>query len=263
MKKKVLALILALLVCLLLPVSVSANSAEPPCFTVVVQNPPEDLTLTVEFDSRLPIRPLTLKRETKAWEVYYRFNYYNVCFNYSVGPSFWDYGPEGLTGAQLVVDTGEETFSLPIDPTDFSQYNNLLTLNLSSRTLTVGQPWWRASLLVFLRVALTLLLEGLIFLLFGYREKRSWLVFLLVNLVTQLGVNLVILFLSPAATLSWSIWMGFFLYTPMEILVLVVEMIAFSKLLRERTKLRAVLYAVVANLFSWALGGYLLVVLPL
>ena len=57
-------------------------------------------------------------------------------------------------------------------------------------------------------------------------------VFLVVNLVTQMGVNLVILLLAPAATLSLIIWMGFFLYTPMEILVLLIEMMAFSLLLR-------------------------------
>ena len=263
MKKKAFVCLFAVLFCFILPLPASANSAEPPCFTVVVQNPPADLTLTVEFGSGLSLDPVELRRESKGWEVYYRFNYYDVSFDYDNGQSFWNYGPEGLTGAQLVIDTGGETFSLPIDPTGFSQYNNLMTLNLSARTLSVGQPWWRIPLLVFLRVALTLLLDGLIFFLFGYRQRRSWLVFLLVNLVTQLGVNLFILFLAPAATTSLSIWVGFFLYTPIEILVLLVEMFAFFKLLRERTKRRAVLYAAVANLFSWALGGYLLAVLPL
>lgn len=254
MKKKAFVLCLSLLFCLLLPLPASANSAEPPCLTIVVQRPPEDLSLTVEFDNGLSLKPVELFRESKSWEGYYRLYYH--------GSDFRDNGPESLNGAQLVVNTGEETFSLPIDPTGFSRYNNLMSLDLSSRTLTAGQPWWRQPLLVFLRVILTLLLEGLVFFLFGYRQKRSWVVFLLVNLVTQLGVNLVILLLAPAATLSLTIWMGFFLYTPMEILVLLIEMMAFSLLLKEHRKRRALGYAALANLFSWLLGGVLLAQLP-
>ena len=115
-------------------------------------------------------------------------------------------------------------------------------------------------------LALTLVLEGLVFLIFGYRQKRSWLVFLLVNLVTQLGVNLCIYCVaSPTALEPYAalIYLGLLLYTPMEILVLAAEAIAFSRLLKEHRKRRAVGYAFVANLFSWALGGALLAVLPL
>ena len=120
-------------------------------------------------------------------------------------------------------------------------------------------------MLIFLRVSLTLVLEGLVFLLFGYRQKRSWLVFLLVNLVTQLGVNLCIYCVaSPTALEPYAalIYLGLLLYTPMEILVLVAEAIAFPRLVKEHRKRRAVGYAFVANLFSWALGGALLAVLP-
>ena len=56
---------------------------------------------------------------------------------------------------------------------------------------------------------------------------------------------------------------GFFVYTPMEVLVLVIEMIAFAKLLREHSKRRAAGVAFLANLLSWALGGLLLLILPI
>ncbi len=264
MKRRAMVLFFTLLFCLAFPLPASANSAEPPCLTVLVAGAPKDLTLSLEFDDSLSLKPVVLTGEPKAWEVYYRFNYYNVSFNYNDGRSFWEYGPEGLTGAQLVVDTGEETFSLPIDPTGFSRYNNLLTLNLSSRTLTNGQPWWRMPLLIFLRVGLTLFLEGLIFFLFGYRDRRSWIVFLVVNLITQLGVNLCIHLLFPVTMNAYtSMLLGVFFYTPMEIVVLLVEMAAFALLLKEQRKRKAVGYAAVANLFSWALGGWLLTALPL
>lgn len=254
MKKRVLCIIAAVVFCLAVPVGALANSAEPPCVTVLVLAPPGDLELTIEFDSAQGEEPQRLSGERMLWEGYYRFH------------GRWNVDPEGLTGAKLVVETGDESFALPIDPTGFARYNNLITLDVGGRQLLYGQPWWRQPLLIFLRVSLTLVLEGLVFLIFGYRQKRSWLVFLLVNLVTQLGVNLCIYCVaSPTALEPYAalIYLGLLLYTPMEILVLVAEAIAFSRLLKEHRKRRAVGYAFVANLFSWALGGALLAVLPL
>ena len=44
---------------------------------------------------------------------------------------------------------------------------------------------------------------------------------------------------------------------------MLVEMAAFALLLKEQRKRKAAGYAAVANLFSWALGGWLLTALPL
>ncbi len=254
MKRKVILLLFSLFVFLALPAPVFANSAEPPCLVVLVENPPEDLEITLEFDGGLSLDPLPLHRVFKAWEGYYRF-----------------YGadgveePEGLTGARLLVETGGEGFAVPLDAETFFTYNNLLTLDLDTRTLETGQPWWRTPLLVSLRLLSTLALEGLVFLLFGYREKRSWKVFLLTNLVTQLGVNLCILyFLSPSPVSGGVNWLhNAFLYTPMEILVLLIEMAVFGWYLDEQSKGEARGCAVAANLSSWVLGGVLLTVLPI
>ena len=257
MKKKALSLLLALAFCLALPIPASANSAEPPGLTVLVLDPPEELRLTLTLTEE-GADPMTwsLRESSVLWEKYYRF--------FGSYQAAW--GTENALPATLLVEMGEESFSLPIDPEGFSRYNNLVTLDVAGKRLLYGQPWWRQPLLIFLRVSLTLVLEGLVFLLFGYRQKRSWLVFLLVNLVTQLGVNLCIYCVaSPTALEPYAalIYLGLLLYTPMEILVLVAEAIAFSRLLKEHRKRRAVGYAFVANLFSWALGGALLAYLPL
>ena len=253
MKKRVLCVIAAVVFCLAVPVGALANSAEPPCVTVLVLAPPGDLELTIEFDSTQGEEPQRLSGERMLWEGYYRFH------------GRWNVDPEGLTGAKLVVETGGESFALAIDPTGFARYNNLITLDVGGRQLLYGQPWWRQPVLVCLRVALTLLLEGLVFLLFGYRQRRSWLVFLAVNLVTQLGVNLAVLSLAnPFFNLSEGAiaLMFWFVYLPVELLVLVVEIAAFRLLLREHTKGRAAGCAAVANILSWFLGAVLLSVLP-
>ena len=74
MKKKVLALALALVFCLLLPISASANSAEPPGLTVLVLNPPENLTLSLTLTEE-GAEPSTwsLRESSVLWENYYSF----------------------------------------------------------------------------------------------------------------------------------------------------------------------------------------------
>lgn len=255
MKKKALSLLLALAFCLALPIPASANSAEPPGLTVLVLDPPEELRLTLTLTEE-GADPMTwsLRESSVLWEKYYRF--------FGSYQAAW--GTENALPATLLVEMGEESFSLPIDPEGFSRYNNLVTLDVAGKRLLYGQPWWRQPLLIFLRVSLTLVLEGLVFLIFGYRQKRSWLVFLLVNLVTQLGVNLLLLGnLGPLGNL-YGTWITFwFLYLPMELGVLLIEVIAFRVLLREGTKGRAMAFAACANLCSWALGGALLTYLPI
>lgn len=254
MKKKVLALAAALVFCLLLPISASANSAEPPGLTVLVLNPPENLTLSLTLTEE-GAEPSTwsLRESSVLWE-----NYYSFFGSYQAA-----WGTENALPATLLVETGEESFSLPIDPEGFSRYNNLVTLDVAGKRLLYGEPWWRQPLLIFLRVIFTLSLEGFVFLLFRYRERRSWIVFLLVNLITQAGVNLCICWQYPTAGYyHGALVLGLLYYIPLEFCVLLVEMIAFPLLLKEHRKRRAVGYAFVANLFSWLLGGLLLTCLP-
>ena len=252
MKKRVLCVIAAVVFCLAVPVGALANSAEPPCVTVLVLAPPGDLELTIEFDSTQGEEPQRLSGERMLWEGYYRFH------------GRWNVDPEGLTGAKLVVETGGESFALPIDPTGFARYNNLITLDVGGRQLLYGQPWWRQPLLVFLRVALTLLLEGIVFFLFGYRQKRSWILFFLVNGLTQLFVNLLLLNFVGALGNLYSAKLAFwFLYLPMEILVILLELFLFCPMLKEKKRWNAVLYTIAANLCSWLLGGALLAYLPI
>ena len=117
---------------------------------------------------------------------------------------------------------------------------------------------------MFLRVALTLLLEGIVFFLFGYRQKRSWILFFLANGLTQLFVNLLLLNFVGALGNIYSAKLAFwFLYLPMEILVILLELFLFCPMLKEKKRWNAVLYTIAANLCSWLLGGALLAYLPI
>ncbi|MBU5456884.1 hypothetical protein [Oscillibacter sp. MSJ-31] len=104
----------------------------------------------------------------------------------------------------------------------------------------------------------TLLIEGVLLLAFGYRSRRSWLVFLLVNLVTQGGfaLYLAVTVLNHGVS-GWSL----LFYLPIELIITVVESLLYRRLLTERSWERAVGYAIVANVCSATVG--LLLIDPL
>ena len=104
----------------------------------------------------------------------------------------------------------------------------------------------------------TLLIEGALLFAFGYRSRRSWLVFLLVNLVTQGGfaLYLAVTVLNHGVS-GWSL----LFYLPIELIITVVESLLYRRLLTERSWERAVGYAIVANVCSATVG--LLLIDPL
>lgn len=100
----------------------------------------------------------------------------------------------------------------------------------------------------------TLLIEGILLLLFQYSWKQNWKAFLLVNLVTQgvLAAASSVLNLQNGAAL----WNYFLFLLPMEAVVLLIELYLYAGrgLLSGHSKGRAALYTVAANLASAFLG---------
>jgi hypothetical protein len=110
---------------------------------------------------------------------------------------------------------------------------------------------------VSLRIALTLLIEGIVFWLFGFRNKRSWIVFLAINLITQGALNIWLNgFLPLGSYLVVSLVFG-------EILVFIAEIIVFLALVKEHRHRRTLLYVSTANFLSLFAGGYIITVLPI
>lgn len=103
----------------------------------------------------------------------------------------------------------------------------------------------------------TLLIEGILLLLFQYSWKQNWKAFLLVNLVTQgvLAAASSVLNLQNGAAL----WNYFLFLLPMEAVVLLIELYLYAGrgLLTGHSKGRAALYAVTANFASACLGYFL------
>lgn len=240
----IIALIMFVLLAITFPSITYSNAAEPPSFTIITRNPPEDLSLSVQYSEERQSHAIELSIEKKAWETYYRFFYHMI-------PS----GRDKLEDALIIVESSENNFQISLPSETFSMYNNLLTLDMETETLSIGQSPLRLPILVGLRVILTLLIEGVIFFLFGYRQRRSWFIFLTINLLTQGGLNAMIT--GPGIG---SYWMIGFIFA--EILILAIELIAFTSLVKEFKKSRTVLYTIAANIASLVLGGFLISYLP-
>ncbi len=257
MKKRTLLfpfLMLCLIVLLALPVF--ANSAEPPCLTIVVVNAPDDLELSlVDADGAEEIR-LEKLRSGRGWETYFRFFYnHAVRFDKNSATNVQVNAEVALTELRLAVTHGGETAYLSMPASVYEYYNNVVMLDLDAMTIKENLYPGRMVLVIGSRVVLTLLIEGFLFWAFGYRGKRSWGVFLCINLLTQLFLNLLI----GSARMD-SYVLGF--YYILEGVIILTEAIAFPLVLREK-RLRSVLYAILANLASMFIGGLMIANLPL
>lgn len=242
MAKKLSALLLVLVVVLALPVSVSANAAEPPGMIIIVEGAPEDIELTLEL-AEAPEYGIRIHRSDKKWETYFRL--------------FYSPDIELLNGAAIRVESSEKSFTCPLSQVSGLRYNQLLTLNYQDETLTVGQRWWRQPVLTAIRMTLTLLVEGLIFLAFGFRHKRSWIVFFVVNLITQGWLNYII----NSGAFGSGYWvLGLYLA---EFVIFIAESIAFPVATKEKKRWVCVLYALTANAASLAVGMLLINRLPI
>jgi hypothetical protein len=244
-KNKLACFILALAIIISLTPVVFANSAEPPGLTVLVTFPPDDLELSLRFDDGETAEAIPLRMERKAWEAYYRFHYY-MDGRIERG---------SFENAVLVAQSSERSFECSMPDYSFGYYNNLITLNMTDETIAAGQTPGRTALLVAMRVCLTLIIEGLVFFLFRYRNKKSWILFIVVNLMTQTALNASIT--GPLDSPYWLI--GYFFA---EILIFAAEMLVFGLALPEHRKLRGVGCAFCANLLSLIIGSQIISNLP-
>ena len=225
---------------------VFANSAEPPCLTIVVVNAPDDLALALEDANHKEAFQLKTRKSVRGWETYFRLD--------TLYPM--DYSKETLGNATLSAVCSEYTVTCALPADAQREYNNLVILDPETQTVRSGTYPGRYAVIVTMRVAATLILEGIVFFLFGLRERRSWGMFVLINLVTQAFLNVAF------AGTDYEAYMMMYLYAAVEIVVFLVEMSAFPVAVREQSRKRMVVYALAANAVSLFAGGLLLSYLP-
>ncbi len=213
------------------------NSAEPPSILIIVPNAPRDLEIGIGSGGTYTIA----RRIDKAMESYFTFYLSDL---------------NNVNDYTLKISTGDDTFEIELDK-PIRSYNNIYSLNIRRQTLTPGKSLSRSILLVSLRITLTLIIEAIVFWLFGYRQKISWLAFLIINLLSQGTLNIMLNGESPIASyVIFGLIIG-------EIFVLIFESIAFLRFVREHSRWRRFLYVLTANLLSLIAGGYAITILPI
>ena len=153
----------------------------------------------------------------------------------------------------LVTKSGESWVS---DTLHRATLQSSATVDWAKRTASAPSAATAYLLQFFCTLLPTLLIEGVLLSLFGYRSKKSWYSFLLVNLITQGGfsVYLAVSVLQNGA----NAWMTIFFYLPIEIVITLVELLLYRRLLTEKSKARAAVYAITANVCSAAFGLWLI-----
>lgn len=236
-----LALAALMLLCtVLFPAQASANAAEPPAVIVVVLNAPDDLELSAQVNGEF----VPMSESSAAWERYYKLHY----FDYPSASR-----DDAVTALRAV--SGGDVAAVEL-PAAAQGYDNVYTLDYTTMTLTEGTLPLRSALLIAMRLALTLVLEGLVFYLFGFRAKRSWIAFFIINLITQGALNIL---LSLSSFDGGYLILGLIL---IEILVFLVETPAFLFAVKEKRWWQRLLYVLLANVLSLFLGGVLITYLP-
>ena len=237
MKPTMLLFIVLFSVFCILPISVYANSAEPPALIVIIKNAPADVSVSIISDSSVQEG----RKTHTAWETYY---------------SFYQRELDNDSAIELKVYGNGTSYDQTVDKQYLNGYNSIITLDFTTQNITEGKLLSRSILLVSMRVVFTLVIEGAVFFLFGFRKKHSWLVFLIMNLLTQGTLNIVLNGISPFA--SYRILNLLF----MEFWIFIAETLAALAFIKEHRKLRRVSYVLAANLLSLVLGSYLITVLP-
>ena len=284
MKKSLRNSILLLLTAMLLTVSALADSGPKAQLTVKVENAPSelyylDLLAEGEYEHEGDSDFSSLSDEERAaldadmlaalraavpdgW---------HACLAQGVnGPPIWGdlVGEDAGNGTQLhtfgyvgvpdtyriliVTKSGESWVS---DTLHRATLQSSATVDWAKRTASAPSAGVAYALQFLCMLLPTLLIEGALLFAFGYRSRRSWLVFLLVNLVTQGGfaLYLAVTVLNHGVS-GWSL----LFYIPIEIIITAVELLCYRRLLTEKSRGRAVGYAVAANVCSAVVGLWLI-----
>ena len=268
MKRRLLRIAACLLLCLAaLPLSAAADIGPKPAVTVHVVNAPEgtyylDLLIT-DPDDYENIDPADYDPELiaglKSWE---DEGWYPALAEGTNAPLFGDLTP-GEDGAHRFTYFGlPQTFRIAVsgpggaqataEPFTRTVFYTRLTYDWQTNTVTQAtSPAGFYGLQFLSTLAPTLIVEGLLLWAFGFRSRRDWLVFLLVNLVTQAGLHL---WIAADLVTAGSHPLYYLVLLVAEIPILLAELAAYVFLLQEHTRARRALYALCANAASYAVG---------
>ena len=269
MKRRLFAAIACILLCLaVLPGTASADTGPKPAVTITVVNAPAgeyylDLLITdpepdhdnIEVEDYDP----ALVAGLRSWE---GEGWYPALVTGTRAPLFGELTAEadgihrfsyhGLPRTFRIAVSGPGGAQATAEPFTRTVFYTHLTYDWETNTITSAtSPAGFYGLQFLSTLVPTLIIEGILLWLFGFRARRDWLVFLIVNLVTQAGLHLWIA--ADLVSIGDSA-LQYLVLLVAEVPILLVELAAYVFLLKEHSRLRRAAYAACANIASYALG---------
>ena len=241
-----------LMLAVLMPVRVYANSAEPPAMVILSVNAPSDTELVFTYsDGQTRNAEKHLRLWEKSWFLY--DNEYIGVYDYDKN----EFKPH--TGLKLIVQSSKKSFELDLpEESSAVSFKKIYTLDFEAETLTENISPLRAPLYMLLRVMFTLIIECGFYYLIGYRKKDSYIAFIAVNIITQMFVNFVI----NGGSLDIFGSYKSLIYIGMELLVFIFEMIVLPLTVKEKKAGWTLLWTFTANNISMVIGGIALLFVP-
>ncbi len=218
-----------------------------PTITVLAYHAPADLEIRVEVQKNGESVPETTQRSRRAWELSFRLYREDVFRANSFKGNDRDFA-----GSVLLCRSGGEERRIPIPQSCLTDggSRDVMTLDCQSWTLSPGLPAWRGPLILGMRVLMVILVQALLFLVMGYREWRSWLCLVGVNLATQIPLNLLLNRRIWVNDTNWhsAVFMGVLL--GLLLLVLAAETMVMALVVKEQDRDRTGSFVIYANAAS-------------
>lgn len=268
MKKIVSLFLLLFLLPSLFSMNVSADVGPKPSVTVTIKNAPDKSYYVTFLGDREPYGPwrkvsdVSLKEDASDRDKAYAYfaNYSDADGYIFLGNMSEDLkGFDSFSWTYYPPDSFKIAIYSPDDDTFFvseicerEAFNSYFEITYGSPDVKEESHFGKDFFHGVLRALVTVAVELALGYLFGFREKKQILTILIVNLITQLLLNIGLMLTDYfAGALVWLV-----MFVILEIAVIVIEMIVYLFAMRKQKKWKLVLYAILANVLSGALTFY-------
>lgn len=277
--------VLVLFTCIF-SISASADMGPKPQLTIKVDNPPQglyylDLLLPGDADGEKWHPNVENDQENNSYDS----SLFNVLKEYNepgwhtglvqgTGAPMWGdiysdsnsfhfryFGLPGVGNKYKIIMVLSDGSTVVSEELTRKIYQEEITVSYSAETgikVTHEKSKFLMFIIQFLpTIAVTLIIEILLLLVFKISIKDNLVLVLITNILTNLGLNLILFF----TNISSGYLSSFMLIIPLEIAIIIAECITYAVLMKSNSKVRNVVYAIVANVSS-AVLGFLILLIP-
>lgn len=160
---------------------------------------------------------------------------------------------------KVIIVTSDNEIIVSEDIVERKAFNSTVFFDYNTSRL-VESSMLLSYILQFISTCLaTLIIEGIILILFRFSIKQNYKPFIIINVITQILLTIIVF----SAMYTNGAFAAIFMYIPFELMILIAEGIMFGKYLRQHSKLRRVMFAITANVASFILGFAVMLFYPL